>query len=448
MRIAIAHFRTGLTDGVSLEIDKRKALLESMGHTVSLISGTHSGHIDLHIPYFEYKKDPVVAEIHRLAFLPNKATELQKLLDETAQKIEDALEIFWKKEPFDVLFIHNIFCLAVCLPGSLAFFNFLKKHPEVKGITIHHDFYWEEARVHLFAFANPYAQKIMQETMPPRLPNLTHTVINTIAQASLKAKRGINSIVLSDTFDFTIPVSQKDKTNKDFLKDYDLLPSDLIFLTAVRVRERKAIELAIEVIRACAAKKQEYVGKRKYSGEMITKDSKIVLLVPGEYTEKEAIYIRKLKDMADRYAVKIVWLQNLVGSEEEKSQRSKKYSLWDCYVFADAVMYTSIWEGWGNQFMEAIIARKPVVVFEYPVFTTDIKPFGFDIVSLGETFSYNEYGLVEILSEKVDVAAQSIMNILSDSKKYEQSVNANYRIGKEHFNIHLQLKKHLEELIS
>jgi hypothetical protein len=98
--------------------------------------------------------------------------------------------------------------------------------------------------------------------------------------------------------------------------------------------------------------------------------------------------------------------------------------------------------------MEAIIARKPVVVFEYPVFTTDIKPFGFDVVSLGEKFSYNEYGLVEILSEKVDLAAQKIMNTLSDIKKYEQTVNANYRLGKENFNIHIQLKKHLEKLIS
>jgi hypothetical protein len=190
------------------------------------------------------------------------------------------------------------------------------------------------------------------------------------------------------------------------------------------------------------------VGKKKYSGELITEESKVVLLIPGEFTEKEALYVSKLKDMADRYAVKIVWLQNLVGSEEQKSQRSKKYSLWDCYVYADAVMYTSVWEGWGNQFMEAIIARKPVVVFEYPVFTTDIKPFGFDVVSLGEKFSYNEYGLVEILSEKVDLAAQKIMNTLSDIKKYEQTVNANYRLGKENFNIHIQLKKHLEKLIS
>jgi hypothetical protein len=448
MNIAIAHFRTGLTDGVSLEIDKRKAVLESMGHPVSLIAGTHSGHIDLYIPYFEYKKNPKLYEINRLAFLPDKATELQNLLDQEAQEVENSLEEFHAKTPFEVLFIHNIFCLAVSLPSSLGFYNFLKKHPEIKGITIHHDFYWEEARAHLFAFANPYAREVLEKTMPPNLPNLKHTVINTIAQAALKEKRGIDSIVLSDTFDFSIPVSQKDETNKDFLKDCGLKPSDLIFLTAVRVRERKAIELAIDVVRACAAQKSALVGQCKYSGEEITEDSQVVLLIPGEYTEKEAFYVQKLKDMADRYGVQIRWLQNVIGSEEQKAQRSKKYSLWDCYVYADIVMYTSIWEGWGNQFMEAIIARKPVVIFEYPVFTSDIQPFGLDVISLGQTFEYNQEGLVTVAQEKIDMAAQKVLEVIKDIKKYEQSVHANYRIGKENFNIQIQLKNHLEKIIS
>lgn len=447
MRIAIAHFRTGLTDGVSLEIDKRKALLESMGHSVSLISGTHSGHIDLYIPYFEYKNNPTIARINELAFKAEQTQQLQQLLDTTAAGIEAALETFWQQEQFEVLFIHNIFCLATCLPGSLAFYHFLQKHPTVKGITIHHDFYWEEARAHLFAFTNPYAQQVLEECMPPKLPNLTHTVINTIAQRSLREKRGIDSIVLSDTFDFSIPVSTIDETNEHFLKDVGLAPNDLIFLTAVRVRERKAIELAIEVVHACAEQKKTLVGKAKHNGEVITETSRVVLLIPGEFTEKEAPYVAKLKELAARLDVQILWLQNVIGSEEQKAERSRKYSLWDCYVFADAVMYTSIWEGWGNQFMEAIIARKPIVVFEYPVFTSDIKPFGFQVVSLGQNFKYNQQNLVQVPQEKIDGAAHEVLEILTDNKKYEQSVTTNYRLGSENFNIHIQLKNHLEKLI-
>jgi len=47
----------------------------------------------------------------------------------------------------------------------------------------------------------------------------------------------------------------------------------------------------------------------------------------------------------------------------------------DTYVFADIISYPSIFEGWGNQFIEAVFAKKPVIVFEYPVFKSDIKPW-------------------------------------------------------------------------
>ena len=37
-KIAIVHYRVGRTDGVSLEIEKRKAILEELGHEVKHIS--------------------------------------------------------------------------------------------------------------------------------------------------------------------------------------------------------------------------------------------------------------------------------------------------------------------------------------------------------------------------------------------------------------------------
>ena len=38
-RIGICHFRVGLTDGVSLEIEKWKDVLEKIGHKVYLLAG-------------------------------------------------------------------------------------------------------------------------------------------------------------------------------------------------------------------------------------------------------------------------------------------------------------------------------------------------------------------------------------------------------------------------
>ena len=448
MKIAIAHFRTGLTDGVSLEIEKRQKLLEEMGHKVVLIAGTHSGPLDLYIPEFEYKLDENVAVMQKLAFDPERAEELQQMVEESAQKIEASLEEFLKKEKFEMIFIHNVFCLAVCLPGTLAFYTFLKNHPEIKAITIHHDFYWEPARWNVSNFTNPYAKHILETAYAPKLPNLTHTVINSLAQKAIKEKKGIESEVITDTFDFDQPLWEPSERNKDYLKDLELSENDIMFLIAVRVRERKAVELAIDTVAAVARMKDKLVGKKKYNGHEITSDSKVVLLIPGEYTAKEAIYVGKLIKRASDEGVDVRWISNIVGSEEQQHLGEKKYALWDSYIYADAVLYTSHWEGWGNQFIEAVFAKKPVVVFEYPVFTSDIKPDKFMVTSLGSEYQTFEDGLISVSGQKVNEAANEIMDILTNPEEYTKIIENNFKRGKEKYNVNTRLREHLSQFFT
>ncbi|WP_204260255.1 hypothetical protein [Caloranaerobacter azorensis] len=57
MNIALCHFRVGETDGVSLEMEKWKKVLEKMGHNVYLLAGslgTTEGYI---IPELHYKHE-------------------------------------------------------------------------------------------------------------------------------------------------------------------------------------------------------------------------------------------------------------------------------------------------------------------------------------------------------------------------------------------------------
>lgn len=448
MKIAIAHFRAGLTDGVSLEMDKRTQILTQLGHQVSTIAGSHSGMVDLHIRYFEYKHHPKIIEVNDLAFKEDKEAELQTLVEEIAAKVEHDLEEFWAKDQFEVLFMHNLFCLPTCLPGSLAFYRFLKNHPSIQGITIHHDFYWEAPRVHMFAFSNPYAQELLKEVFPPNLPNLKHTVINSLAQKALKEKRGIDSEIITDTFDFDQALWGPTDENAEYMHDVGISPEDLVFLIAVRVRERKAVELAIDVVDHVTRIKKQFVGKKKWNGEVITENSKVVLVIPGEFTEKEQKYVLKLQEKAMEHNVEIRWIQTLVGSELEKEKQLKKYALWDCYVYSDAVLYTSHWEGWGNQFIEAVFAKKPVVVFEYPVFTSDIKNDGFDVVSLGNEYTLTENDLAQVSDEKLEQGAQEIMEIITDPQKYTAIIENNFSVGHAKYNIHTRLKDHLQRMIS
>ena len=65
--IAICHFRAGLTDGVSLEIDKWKKACEEMGHKVFLVAGEAPDIESAIIPEL-YLGCPLIRSIYKNAF--------------------------------------------------------------------------------------------------------------------------------------------------------------------------------------------------------------------------------------------------------------------------------------------------------------------------------------------------------------------------------------------
>jgi glycosyltransferase involved in cell wall biosynthesis len=169
--------------------------------------------------------------------------------------------------------------------------------------------------------------------------------------------------------------------------------------------------------------------------------------MPGEYNSFEKEYVKSLKQKAEELGVTVKWIQNFVGSETEKHEGVKKYCLWDCYFNADVVMYPSLWEGWGNQFIEAIFFKKPVVVLEYPVFKADIKPKGFKVTSLGSKILRNSEGKISLPEDAKQQAAAEIQKIITDKTMYDEIINYNFEIGKSNYDMHVTLKKHLQKML-
>lgn len=73
----------------------------------------------------------------------------------------------------------------------------------------------------------------------------------------------------------------------------------------------------------------------------------------------------KLKQKIAQTGVDALFIEELIESDRLMRDGQKVYSLWDSYVYADFVTYPSLWEGWGNQLLEAIRARLPFLLFEY-----------------------------------------------------------------------------------
>jgi hypothetical protein len=95
------------------------------------------------------------------------------------------------------------------------------------------------------------------------------------------------------------------------------------------------------------------------------------------------------------------------------------YSLWDVYPYADFITYPSLYEGFGNAFLEAIYFKKPMLINRYATFVRDIEPLGFDLAVMDG-----------FLSKKT---VQSVIEILESSKRRKKMVNGNYSIASQHY---------------
>ena len=143
----------------------------------------------------------------------------------------------------------------------------------------------------------------------------------------------------------------------------------------------------------------------------------------------------------------LLHIEDLISHSRSIQENQKMYSFWDTYAVADLVTYPSLWEGWGNQLLEAFQARLPVVLFEYPVYLEDIKQRGFDVISLGSTIDdFDEANLARINQETLINAANEAVRILTDRDRRLEMVNHNHLISQKHYSL-TALQTMLKELL-
>ncbi|EOD01811.1 glycosyltransferase family 4 protein [Caldisalinibacter kiritimatiensis] len=434
MNIALCHFRVGETDGVSLEMEKWKKVLEKMGHNVYLVAGslgTTDGYVIPELHYRHEVNDKFVRNAyHELTDYKNEE-EFKKEVLEFAGKIEEGLTRFVKEYNIDVLVPNNIWSLGWGLPAAIAFDNVSEKLG-IKCVAHHHDFYWEREK-----YSSPtcnFVNEILDNHFPPQHDLVKHVVINKIAQDEMKRRKSLDTTIVPNVFDFNATVWDKDDYNKGFRERIGLKENDIMILQATRIAERKAIELAIDLVGELIKDEniKELCNNLLYDGRKFDADSRIVLVFAG-LPESEGKYIELLKKRAEEKNVELLFINDIIEHSRCELEGKKCYSLWDAYVFADLITYPSILEGWGNQFLEGLFAKKPMVVYEYPVYKTDIKEKGFNIVSLGDTHVVDEDGLVKVDEAIIKKAAKECIKLLTDKEYRNNVVEENFDLGKKYF---------------
>ena len=434
MNIALCHFRVGETDGVSLEMEKWKLVLEGMGHNVYYLAGSLGNTEAYIIPELHYK-DPVNLNFIENSFVKLEdytEEELKKAFEEYKEKTVNELEKFIAEYEIDVLVPNNILSRGWNIPVAMAFTEVINKH-NIKCIAHNHDFYWEREKF-VKGTCN-YVEECLTKYFPPKNDDLIkHVVINEIAKDELLSRKNIESVNVPNVFNYSAPLWDVDDYNNDFREAIGLKENDILVLQATRIVERKAIELSIDIVAELnnSENRKALCEHNLFDGRSFNENSRIVLVLAGLH-EFSSRYIEFLKHRAEQKSVELVFINDIIEDVRCSKNDRKCYSLWDAFVNSDLVTYPSIYEGWGNQFLETVFAKKPVVVYEYPVYLTDIKHCEFDIISLGSTHTVGENKLVDVEPEIIKSAAEKSVEILIDNEKRKKSVDYNFNVAKEHF---------------
>lgn len=437
MRIGLVHFRVGETDGVSLEMEKQIQVLSHAGIESVRIAGETKG-VEAVLVDGLAMNDPDNLDIVHASFEDLGTLSPETLEDQIMQKAsciqQDMIRII-RTEKLNALIVHNIWALGWNLPAAIGIANAVEG-TGIHAMGHHHDFYWERER-----YAHPttvFIQSVQDRFLPPKGPHFSHFVINRIAQRALKEKKGIESTVVPNVMDFDAPLWEADSYNQSIRPRLGIAPHDMVFLQATRILPRKGIEMAFDFIEAFNGRFMEHY--RHCQHPVIDRcsffhpDSKVHFVLCGYAEEQDREYLQLLKDKAANQSYQVHFCSDMVA--QQRDPQKNLYSLWDMYTICDVVTYPSVQEGWGNQLLEAVFARKLILGYEYQVFETDIAPAGIRVISLGKDALKTDQGYV-VPPRDMQRALDELEMCLFKLDLSQEMIMRNVEVGKSHFSTHV-----------
>ncbi|MCJ7700566.1 MAG: glycosyltransferase family 4 protein [Anaerolineales bacterium] len=410
LNIGFISFRFHGTDGVSLETSKWDQVLEEMGHKSYYFSGLSDR---------PPERSMVVEEAHFLEsenrehyfkfFSSSKRTkEETQWIHARREFLKEHLYSFINKFNIDLIIPQNLLSFPQNIPFSMALTELIAE-TRIPTIAHHHDFTWERKPL----LVNSIWDYITM-AVPPNLPSVQHVVINTSASHQMARRVGVSSIIIPNVMDFENPPPESDEYSSDLRQALGIEPDELLILQPTRVVQRKGIEHAIELVSRLGRKAR--------------------LVISHASGDDGMEYEARVADFAERMGVRAIFSSERFGENRGTTEDGKKiYSLSDAYPHADLVTYPSLIEGFGNAFLEALYYKKPIVVNNYAIYATDIRPKGFKVIE------FDEY-----ITERT---VQDTLRILDDPSNQAEMCRFNYALALRHFSYKV-LRRQLRVLLA
>ena len=451
------HYKLFGTDGVSLQSQELSRALEARGWHVSFCASDVPREAPgLLLPELAYQTPGAVALRDRL-FSPGAEPHVDAAGDrdgaalvaeilERSRPIRDAIESYVQASDIPVLHVRNLMSLPYNLPASLAIYDIARARLDIGFLLQHHDLYWEGPNARNFDTRYTAVRGLLDTVMCPDLPNARHVLINPIAAEALRARRDITGTVIPDAFDFDRPVPAIDEPA--FRRRLDVLvggpgpirDDDLVVSMPARVAINKAIELAIQFVagldraRAGLENAPDGLGSQR---RRFTSNSRVVLLLPqGEDLDDNRAYFDRLVAYARHLGITLAYAGGFVVPDRRLQPGDTDHvPFYGTYRAADLVCYSPEHEGFGNQAIETVWARRPLVVLEYPVFKRFVREHLPHYVSLGDTAQLERVddfgGLHRLGDAQLETAVSSSIALLRDHATERRWVDENFTALRE-----------------
>jgi len=363
-RVGFISTRLAGTDGVSLETEKWADVLAADGHECYYMAGeldTPEERSFL-VPECHFTHPEITNTYDGCFGHQGRTRSTTKKIERLKDRLKDRIVDYVERFDLDLLIPENALTIPLNLPLGLAITEMVVE-TGTPAIAHHHDFFWERKR-----FLYNGCWDYLNKAFPPHVPQVHHAVINSSQDNQLSLRTGISAEVIPNVMDFANPPAPPDDYAADVREALGIGAEEKLILQPTRIVKRKGIEHAVELVSRLGI------------------PAKLVIThASGDEGDE---YATRVRDYSLRMGVETVFCAERVDEERgETSDGRKVYELRDVYPHADLVTYPSTLEGFGNAFLEALYHKRPVMVNNYSIYHSDIKPKGFWTVEMDDYVS-------------------------------------------------------------
>jgi mannosylglucosylglycerate synthase len=399
------------TDGVTLEASKWAQVFRQMGHQCFWFAGRldKSPEQSMVVPeaFFQYEKNQWIND--RILGKKARSSEVTDTIQNQKTFLKLRIKEFIQKFSIDLLVPQNALTIPMHVPLGMAITEIIAE-TQIPTIAHHHDFYWERTRFFVNAVGD-----YLRMAFPPNLSNMEHVVINSAAQEELALRTGIAATIIPNILDFDNPPRVDNERRLKLRQSMGLDPDDIMILQPTRIVQRKGIEHAINLVRDL-------------------NDPRCKLVISHEAGDEGFEYADWLRKEAKDHGVDLRLFSIFMRDPWSDNEKIKsEYTLLDVYPCADFITYPSLYEGFGNAFLEAVYFKKPVLINRYAIFVRDIEPKGFDLI-----------GMDGFLTRKT---VDKVRDILTSYQRREQMVDHNYKMAQRYYSYSI-LRRWLDTLMT